>query len=103
MFDEFIQFNIEEFKDYSKEMERLQDILNALRDLSIYSDKTLFVGFNQIKGSEHLKYFNEQNSINNERNNEYIQSMLKYVVKQQKELVDEMYSKLELELDQNKE
>lgn len=97
LFDQFIKFNIEDFKDYSKEMEKLQDILNALRDLSIYSDKTMYVGSQRIKGSEHLKYFNEQNKINNERNNEYIESMMKYVVKRQKELVDDMHSKLKLD------
>ena len=103
LFDQFLRFNIEDFKDYSKEMEKLQDILNALRDLSIYSDKTMYVGSQRIKGSEHLKYFNEQNKINNERNNEYIESMMKYVVKQQKELVDEMYKKLQLDQsDENK-
>lgn len=94
------RFDIEEFKGYSREMNKLQEILNILRDLSIHSDKSIYIGSYRIKGSEHSKYFNEQNEINNKRNNEYIESMMKYVVKKQKNLVDEMYDNLQLDQDE---
>ena len=90
------------FKSYVDKMRMLHKIMNRLNDLSRESNQRVF-SYNDDEGQEYAKYFNEQNSINNERNNEYIESMLKYVIKQQKELVDEMYDKLYLDREEVEE
>lgn len=93
------RFNIDEFKSYLNKMSTLHEIMRNLRNLSRESSQIIFSS--KDEGKEYAKYFNEQNIINNKRNNEYIEEMMRYVVKQQKELVDDMYSKLELYREKN--
>lgn len=88
------RFNVKEFKDYVGKMITLHEIMINLRNLSNESNQIIFS--RKDEGQEYAKYFNDQNIINNRRNVEYIEEMMRYVVKQQKKLVDEMHSKLKL-------
>ena len=88
------RFNVKEFKDYVGKMITLHEIMINLRNLSNESNQIIFS--RKDEGQEYAKYFNDQNKINNRRNVEYIEEMMRYVVKQQKKLVDEMHSKLKL-------
>ena len=89
------QFDIKEFRDYVGKMGTLHEIMINLRNLSNESKHIIFS--RKDEGQEYAKYFNDQNIINNRRNVEYIEEMMRYVVKQQKKLVDEMHSKLKLD------
>lgn len=89
------RFNVKEFKDYVGKMITLHEIMINLRNLSNESNQIIFS--RKDEGQEYAKYFNDQNIINNRRNVEYIEEMMRYVVKRQKELVDDMHSKLKLD------
>lgn len=90
-------FNIDDFKSYTRKMDKLNDIMTELRTLSIHLGKSISTYTVNGEGKEYAEYYNEQNAINYNRNKEYIESMFKYIVKEQKELVDDMYSKLKLD------
>lgn len=95
------QFNIDDFKSYTRKMDKLNDIMTELRTLSIHLGKSISTYTVNGEGKEYAEYYNEQNAINYNRNKEYIESMFKYIVKEQKELVDDMYSKLKLDQDKD--
>ena len=82
------QFDVKEFERYSREMKTLCEIISNLKFLLNRSERLTYSG--KDESLRHHEYFNEETD-------KYIESMLKYVVKQQKELVDNMYSKLELD------
>lgn len=90
------QFNIDEFKSYTRKMNKLNDIMVELRTLSSHLDGRVSTYTVNGEGKEYAEYYNDQNEINYKRNEEYIESMFNYIVKEQKELVDEMYSKLKI-------
>ena len=91
------QFNIDEFKSYSRKMDKLNDIMSELKILSSDLDRSISTFTINGDGKEFVEYFNKQNKINSAENKEYIAFMFNYIVKEQKELVDEMYSKLKLD------
>ena len=88
------QFNIDEFKSYTRKMQKLNDIMVELRTLSSHLDGRVSTYTVNGEGKEYAEYYNDKNEINYKRNEEYIESMFNYIVKEQKELVDTMYSKL---------
>lgn len=91
------QFNIDEFKSYTRKMDKLNDIMVELRNLSNTLDGRVSTFAVNGDGKEYAEYFNKQNKINSTENKEYIVFMFNYVIQHQKELVDEMYSKLKLD------
>lgn len=96
------QFNIDEFKSYSRKMDKLNEIMVELRTLSNHLDGRVSTYTVNGEGKEYAEYYNNKNEINYKRNEEYIESMFNYIVKEQKKLVDEMYSKLKLDQKDNK-
>lgn len=95
------QFNIDEFKSYSRKMDKLNDIMSELKRLSSDLDRSISTFTINGDGKEFVEYFNKQNKINSAENKEYIAFMFNYVIQHQKELVDEMYEKLELDQDKD--
>lgn len=91
-------FSIKEFRAYVEEIDKLADILYNLKRLTHYLDLKVYASRNA--GKKHTDYYNEYDEINNKRNIEHIESMTRYVVKQQKKIVDEMYDKLQLDQDE---
>lgn len=91
------QFNIDEFKSYSRKMDKLNEIMTELRTLSNHVGKSISTFTVNGEGKEYAEYYNAENAINSAENKEYIAFMFNYVIQHQKELVDEMYSKLKLD------
>lgn len=82
------RFDIKDIERYSKETNTLCEIIRNLKFLLNRSE--LLTNLSKDENQKHHEHFNE-------KTDEYIKSMLRYVVKQQKELVDDMYKKLELD------
>ena len=98
LFDRDKQFDVEEFKSYTRKMDKLNEIMVELKKLSADLDRNISTFTINGDGKEFVEYFNEQNKINSAENKEYIAFMFNYVIQHQKELVDDMYEKLELDL-----
>lgn len=97
------QFNIDEFKSYTRKMDKLNEIMIELRKLSTNLGRSISTFTINGDGKEFVEYFNEQNEINSAENKEYIAFMFNYVIQHQKELVDEMYDKLYLDREEVEE
>ena len=112
------QFNIEECRNYINEMKQLNNMLFNLKDLADYFDhkkriyRYKFVYGRQsqlknkkyneyfidlVKNNKHNKYFINQTIENDARNYEYIRSMFQYIIKEQKDLIDKMLHKFNIE------
>lgn len=82
------QFDAKKFERYSREMNTLCEIIDTLKFLLKRSERLIYSG--KDESLKHREYFNE-------KTDKFVESMLKYAVKQQKELVDDMYDKLDVD------
>lgn len=99
---DYNQFNIDEFKSYTRKMDKLNEIMIELRKLSTNLDRGISTFTINGDGKEFVEYYNAEHEINSAENKEYIAFMFNYVIQHQKELVNDMYKKLQLDREKDK-